>query len=293
VSETESSSRKKGALSTSDMSFAVDNCRKMSIKDIADALNRTEATIRKFLESRGLQYSELSTGDEDKAIIRAKLEKRYYFPGVKTQLLINKDINELEIFINKWIDLMLQFNEDVLPSEEEQIKELIMLSINLERVRRYETRNIIKIEELEKKIDEEYEKDEANRDLAKLARCEDQLGMCRASSKTYTDQTKVINTDIHKLNEQLKATRDQRFKRVESSDKTFIGIIRKLQDSEKRMIMSKDAELTRLATEKERLKLYDFHKFGDGEVDRPIMNHESIIYSGEDTDEERTSSEEG
>lgn len=267
--------RKKGALSTSDMKFIEENCSKMNLQDIADQLNRNIEPIKKYMANKNLTSFDVDLKDADRVRLRNVLAKKYYYKGILAQLVQSPTCDETEIFVNKWIDLMIQFKEDVLASEEQQITELILLNINLERIRRTEVKNITKIADLEDRIEKEYNRDASVRDTAALMRWETELQMCRASSSSYTSQIKTINHDIQVLNRDLKSTRDQRFNKIDSGDKTFLGILRRIQDDVIRSQLERQGELMRLATEKKRAELESYHTFADGQVDIPILNHKS------------------
>ncbi len=263
--------RKRGALSTVEMDYIKANSATMPVADIAVKLNRNEEPILKYITNNGLpSITSLVSADNQRVLLRNKLENRYYWPGIKSQLICNKTVNEIEVFANKWIDMFIQFKEDVMPTEEDEMKELIMLSITLDRIRVQETKNIQKIEELQTRLEAEYAK--AAPDMNLIQQWENSLQMAMAASSATGTQIKTLNHDIAVLNKSLKVTRDQRFAKVESGEKTFIGLIRKLQNDEERREKAREAELMRIATEKKREKLYDYHKYGDGMIDVPILN---------------------
>ena len=267
---------KPGGLSNEDRQYILDNMGKMTIEEIADAINRKPAPVRKFINERALKTVQNNNTpiDIQKEGIRFKLLREYWFPGIQRQLLVTKEFDEVNIFVNKWIEFMVQFKEDVLTSEKEQIKELILLGISIERVRAKEAKNLKKIDELELLIEEE--RLQSLPDIAKLQLWETQRDLAVAATEAYTKQVKDINSDIHNLNKSLKATRDQRFSKIESGDKTFTGLIRKLQDDKKRGELERDAELIKKATEKKRAELTQWHQFADGQLDIPILNVESV-----------------
>jgi hypothetical protein len=266
------------------MEFIRNNCAKLAVKEIADKLNRKEEPIAKFIQKNNLTTVNQTGGEDQRQFLRNRLERRYYWPGTKAQLINNKHINEVEMFINKWIDMVIQFKEDVLPTEEEQIKELILLSIQLDRVRIKEALNLQKIADLEAKLEIEYAL--TNPDIAKIDRWTNELTLANASSESCGVQIKNINNDLNKLYKDLKATRDMRFSKVDSGSKTFQNLIRKIQDEKEREQMAREIELMRMATEKKRIELYDYHKYGDGMIDRPILNSDSVKYKGNDNEKE-------
>ena len=68
-----------------------------------------------------------------------------------------------------WINLIKQFREDVLPAEELQIKQFITIDILINRSMKERKRHITETEKLQKAVDKEYAKTDAERDIPKLA----------------------------------------------------------------------------------------------------------------------------
>ena len=78
------------------------------------------------------------------------------------------------------------------------------------------------------------------------------------------------------VSKDLKATRDQRIKRIEDSKSSWAGFLRALEDEEERERVGDDAELMKIAKDKSREKLGTFHTFIDGSIDRPLLNADTI-----------------
>ena len=269
--------RKSGILSNIEIDYITCHYQTLSLAEICTELNRNPGIVARFMKENGLDSAELNIHEDEKQRLKLRkiLQAKYYFPNIKSQLIMSDESDEIELYINKWIDMMVQFREDVLSLEEAQMNELILLSINMERVRRQEAKNLMRISALEKKLELEYQFPVETRN-EDLPRWETELMMARTSATSYISQIKNINTDVNKINYDLKATRDQRFKKIESDAKTFQNLIRKLQDDTIRATTERGAELMKMATEKQREKLYDFHQYegGDG-LDIPILNHVS------------------
>lgn len=282
-----SEKKKTGPLSNQEQDFLFSKHTELSVEEMAAALNRNAEPILKFLQNNNLDHGELKLSDLEKTRTRLKkvIQKKYYFNSIKAQLIIEGEYDELEVFTNKWIDMMIQFKEDVLAMEENQMNELILLQINLERIRRQEAKNLKKISELERKLEKEYDLDEAIRDIVAITRWEAELDLARSSCSSYISQIKTVNQDIYALNKSLKGTRDQRLDKIDEGDKTFIGLIHRLQDDTKRRQIARETELIRLASKKKQDELYSFHTYGDGTVDIPILNVESAKKLKEDKDD--------
>ena len=88
--------------------------------------------------------------------------------------------------------------------------------------------------ELMYRLGKEYEKPENERDIPKLANLETQLSFARNSIANYTNEyTKLLN-EQQKISKDLKATREQRIKRIEDGKSSWVGLIRMLEDEQLR-----------------------------------------------------------
>lgn len=137
-------------------------------------------------------------------------------------------------------------------------------------------KHIEEIEKLQKQINSEYDLDEDLRDINKLANLEQQIAYARNSIGQYTTEYTKLLGEQKAINQSLKATRDQRIKKIEDSKTTFAGLLRALDDEELRKRMGDDAELMKLAKDKSKKKLSEYHLFANGELDQPLLTPESI-----------------
>jgi hypothetical protein len=75
----------------------------------------------------------------------------------------------------------------------------------------------------------------------------------------------------------LKATREQRVKRLEDSKQTFVGWVRNLMSNQEvRHQLGVEMEKMRLAANAEAERLTEYHKYEDGQVDQPFLTPDSI-----------------
>ena len=76
---------------------------------------------------------------------------------------------------------------------------------------------------------------------------------------------------------ELKGTREQRIKILEDSKETFAAWVRALiQDKGMRKEIGANMEKMRLAMEKEKVRLSEFHKYEDGLIDQPFLTPETV-----------------
>ena len=170
--------------------------------------------------------------------------------------------------------MIKQFREDVLPAEELQIKQFITIDILINRSMKERKRHISETEKLQKAVDNEYSKPEDQRDIPKLANLETQLSFARNSIANYTNEyTKLLN-EQQKISKDLKATREQRIKRIEDGKSSWVGLIRMLEDENIREQTGREMEILNMASQKAKEKLQVYHNYADNTVDLPLLTPE-------------------
>jgi uncharacterized protein Smg (DUF494 family) len=138
-------------------------------------------------------------------------------------------------------------------------------------------RHISDTEKLQDEVDKEYRLSEDARDAAKLANLETQLSFARNSIANYTNEyTKLLN-EQQKISKDLKATREQRIKRIEDGKSSWIGLIRMLEDEEIREKEGREMEIMAMAVDKNKKLLAEYHNYADDTVDSPLLTPETIV----------------
>jgi hypothetical protein len=265
--------KKRGQLGLDEEQFIRENIGKLTIDQIADQLNRNTDPINRYINEQKLFISDDEKSDAE--YLRRKLYSKTFWSEIERQF--DEVGGELEYFEDTWIGLIKQFREDVLPAEELQIKQFITIDILINRSMKERKRHISETEKLQKQVDKEYEKPETERDIPKLANLETQLSFARNSIASYTNEyTKLLN-EQQKISKDLKATREQRIKRIEDGKSSWVGLIRMLEDEAIREKEGREMEILSLATDKAKQKLYEYHEYANGKVDRPILNDQSAM----------------
>jgi hypothetical protein len=270
--------RKRGKLSLDEEKFIRDNIGGLTIEQIADAINRSTKPVEKYIIQNNLSFDQ----DENQTdqSLRLKLHAKTFWPEIVRQF--DDATGELSYFENTWISLVKQFREDVLPAEELQIKQFITIDILINRSMKERKRHIAETERLQQKVDDEYNKPEDQRDIPKLTNLETQLSFARNSIASYTNEyTKLLN-EQQKISKDLKATREQRIKRIEDGKSSWVGLIRMLEDELIREKEGKEMEIIALATEKAKETLFENHQYQDRKIDVPILSPESLEYQDEE-----------
>jgi len=265
--------KKRGQLSLTEEKYIKDNIHNASIEEIASALNRNPPPIKKFIEKNNLLQAPEDKADTE--ILKVKLRSKSFWNEVRKQF--DEDTGELSYFENTWVNLIKQFREDVLLAEELQIKQFITIDILINRSMKERKRHISETEKLQKQVDFEYEMPESDRDTAKLANLETQLSFARNSIASYTNEYTKLLSEQQKISKDLKATREQRIKRIEDGKSSWTGLIRMLEDEDIREKEGRQLEILKMATDKFKNDLYDLHEYQDKELDRPILNSDSVL----------------
>jgi len=266
--------RKRGQLGLEEEKFIRDNIGLLSIEQIADQLNRTVKPVERYISEAKIGLKTPDEQENDKTL-RQKLHAKTFWTEIERQF--DKDSGELDYFEDTWIGLVKQFREDVLPAEELQIKQFITIDILINRSMKERKRHIADTEKLQTEVDREYQLDEELRDGPKLANLETQLSFARNSIANYTNEyTKLLN-EQQKISKDLKATREQRIKRIEDGKSSWIGLIRMLEDEEIREKQGREMEIMAMAVEKNKQLLSEYHQYADDGVDMPLLTPETII----------------
>ena len=268
-----SNPKKRGQLSLEEEKFIRENLQTLTIEQIADSLNRNIAPIKRYIsESNVLQPASQILEDE---ILKNKLYSKTFWQEIKKQF--DEESGELEYFENVWINLMKQFREDVLPAEELQIKQFITIDILINRSMKERKRHIAETEKLQRLVDAEYEKPDTERDIPRLANLETQLSFARNSIANYTNEYTKLLGEQQKISKDLKATREQRIKRIEDGKSSWVGLIRMLEDEDIREKEGREMEILKLATNKAKDRLMGYHQYQDGKLDLPLLTPEAVL----------------
>lgn len=272
--------RKRGQLGLEEEKFIRDNIGLLSIEQIADQLNRTVKPVERYISEAKIGLKTPDEQENDKTL-RQKLHAKTFWTEIERQF--DKDSGELDYFEDTWIGLVKQFREDVLPAEELQIKQFITIDILINRSMKERKRHIADTEKLQTEVDREYQLDEELRDGPKLANLETQLSFARNSIANYTNEyTKLLN-EQQKISKDLKATREQRIKRIEDGKSSWIGLIRMLEDEEIREKQGREMEIMAMAVEKNKELLSEYHQYADEGVDMPLLTPETILGKQDET----------
>jgi hypothetical protein len=176
---------------------------------------------------------------------------------------------------------MTQFKEDCLASERTQVFLLLKTEVLINRNLAEKARVAGDIKKLEESLDAAYASFDSvsqmsDDEKAAAAALSEQLSAMRAGQHARTTEFVKLQEKHSDLVKQLKATRDQRLKRIESSKESFIELVKELMEEDNRNREGEQMELMRLAATKEAGRLGEYHEFLDGAVDRPLLNEDTV-----------------
>ena len=260
---------KKGRFTKTEQEFIKNNHREMSTLDMAAHLDRDPVSIESYVKDK------IGNATLDDREIEAlhDLQNRPFWKDLQKQFTEE----ELQSLLYHWSRIITQFRDDVLPTEELQIIDAIKLEILMNRALIGQQSNMKNISDYEELITVEKSKSLEIQDKDYIYNLERQIAVCRAAQDSLTRDYKDLQTKKAAMLKDLKATREQRIKRLEDSKQTFIGWVRNLMSNpDTRREIGIEMEKMRLAMNKEAERLSEYHKYEDGLIDQPFLTPDSV-----------------
>ena len=259
---------KKGRLSKEEIAFLEQNASQMSVADLAKEMDRDPDSIGDFVKRK----LKVGISSEDRAAY--ELEARPYWVEIQQQFTDS----ELDLFKYHWSRIISQFKDDVIPTEELQVIDLIKLEILMNRCLKQSKGSIEQIGVYESLIADERARDIDQQDRDAIFNLDRQIATLRASQETMNRDYRELQMKKGGMLKDMKATREQRVKRLEDSKQSFIMWIAQLMgDPERTRGYGLEMEKRRLAMDKEKQRLSAYHKYEDGAIDQPFLNSETVI----------------
>lgn len=258
---------KKGRISKEEERIIGRLVNSLTAEDIAKQLDRDVESVDNFIKRKfkvGLTLEDFAA---------YSLEDRPYWIELKAQFTDD----ELELFKYHWSRIISQFNDDVLPTEELQVVDVIKLEILMNRCLKGNKENIEQINSYDKMIQDERSRDKDQQDVDYIINLERQVASLRASQESLNRDYRELQTKKAAMLREIKGTREQRIKRLEDSKQSFTSwVTSMMQDPELMKRYGIEMEKMRLAMKKEEERLSAFHKYEDGQVDQPFLTPETI-----------------
>lgn len=239
----------------------------LTVEDIAKELDRSVSSVEDYIKRK------LKVGLSSIEIAAYSLEDRPYWVELEAQFTYD----ELELFKYHWSRIISQFKDDVFPTEELQVVDVIKLEILMNRCLKGNKENIEQINIYDQMIREERSRDKDQQDVDQIINLERQVASLRASQESLNRDYRELQAKKASMLREMKGTREQRIKRLEDSKQSFTSWVASLmQDPERMKKYGIEMEKMRLAMEKEKDRLAAFHKYEDGTVDQPFLTPDTV-----------------
>ena len=239
----------------------------MTAKDIAKQLDRDTTSVENFIKRK------LKVGLTNEEFAAYSLEDRPYWVELGQQFTED----ELELFKYHWSRIISQFKDDVFPTEELQVVDVIKLEILMNRCLKGNKENIEQINVYDKMIKDERSRDKDQQDHDYIINLERQVASLRASQESLNRDYRELQAKKGSMLKEMKGTREQRIKRLEDSKQSFTSwVAAMMQDPERMKRYGIEMEKMRMAMKKEKERLGEYHQYEDGVIDQPFLTPDTV-----------------
>lgn len=267
--------KKRGKLSEEEMEFIRGHVDTMTLDQIATSINRHIEPIQKFCAINKLTYEGMSEETYDDTVLKKRLENRPYWKEVKQQF--NND--ELEYFTITWIRILKQFREDILYTEELQVKQWITLEILSNRVMRDRKKAIEQIDRLETELRRANDIDPAMRspeENARITVLEMEVSHIRHSLGAFISEHSKLLEKTDSIQKALKMARSDRIRKIEDAKSSWAGLIKAMEEEQIRDRVGQDAEIMHMAKNAAKKRLAANIEFDDNTIDQALLNADTL-----------------
>mgnify|MGYP001316319646 CR=1 FL=1 len=268
---------KKGRISKEEERFIKGNIN-LGYEQIAGELDREPESVLSFIRKKVAKgdlatphWMDSAATHEEQA--QFDLTFRPYWKELKQQFTED----ELKLFQYHWARIISQFKDDVIPTEELQVVDLIKLELLMNRSLKYNKDNIEQIHLFEGEIQRARADDGGGDRSDEIFNLERQVASLRASQESLNKDYRELQTKKNSMLKEMKATREQRVKRLEDSRQSFTAWLAYLvSNPEIAKGYGIEMEKMRLAMNKEKDRLSAYHEYQDGLVDQPFLTSETV-----------------
>lgn len=265
--------KKNGPITQSEIEFVKLNVKNMSAQEMADILGRTVEAITKVM-------GQIDTIGYKSEIL--DLKKRADWKDIQQEFTEE----EIETFKAHWNGTVQQFKEEIHYTEGLQIMSAIKHLILSDRVLKDQMNIKRQVARIDAEIEKERNQDPPNFDV--IRNLETQLASYAMAEQANSKEFREGNTKLMAVLKELKATREQRMAKVEDMKTNFGRFMRTIiEDPTIKRNYGVYMEKMRLAAEQEYRRLGNLFKFANNEVDRPILNSETVDFYDEEISEEK------
>lgn len=256
-----------GRLSKIEQRKITDMIDDYTIEDIAKKLDRSYDAVNNYVKTK------LKVGLTIEETAAYSLVDRPYYKKLEAQFTDD----ELELFKYHWSKIITQFKDDVFPTEEMQVVDVIKLEILMNRCLTGNKENIDQINTYDHMIRDERSRDKDQQDHDYIINLERQMASLKAAQESLNRDYRELSTKKESMLKNMKGTREQRIKRLEDSKQSFTSWVAALmQNPELIKQYGIEMEKMRAAMGVEKNRLGEFHEFTDGQVDQPFLTPDTV-----------------
>lgn len=275
--------RKTGRISKIDKQYIKDNAFQKNFQQIADELDRDPHTVRDYIEKELNVKTTLATGAKPIISKGHSVRQEEFWPSIQQQFTED----ELSMFEYYWEQINSQFNHDILPTEKLQVIDVIRYEILMARNLK-QTHDFTKsLSNFQYQLQQEKSKEFVEQDRDFIIKLETQITALGVSQVQLTKEVRELQQKKDALLTSLRATRGDRIKRIEDKKENFFSWLEKLiEDPDRRREMGIAMEKMRLSIIDEEIRLSAYHKYINGEIDKPLLCDRTIQESEIEENEE-------
>jgi len=239
----------------------------LPVEDIAKQLDRSVNSVEEYIKRK------LKIGLNTYEIAAYSLEDRPYWIELKAQFTDE----ELELFKYHWSRIISQFKDDVFPTEELQVVDVIKLEMLMNRCLKGNKENIEQINTYDTMIKDERSRDKDQQDHDYIINLERQMASLRASQESLNRDYRELQAKKASMLREMKGTREQRIKRLEDSKQSFTSwVASMMQDPDLMKRYGIEMEKMKAAMKNESERLSALHKYEDGTIDQPFLTPDTV-----------------
>lgn len=255
---------KRGRLSKEELSFIRAKAGALSAEAIAKKLGRGAKQIQDEIDRV------TGTKPEARMTLETQLESRPEWRQFNKQF--TKE--ELDEFKHQYVQMVsTQFKDDLFPTEELQLFQVITLKILIDRTLAEQRMAMEDMRNSHNQM-EALRGDEKKKSA--YDRAEVVYENAKRTNKDCADRYKIYSDKQDKMFHALKSTRDQRVNFFENSKHSILGWLRTLMEEDFRRQIGEEGEFMKRAAEKEKERLSAPHVYEDGTEDRPLLTPETV-----------------
>lgn len=278
---------RKTTVTSDDKEQILNLSKTMGVTEIATLLNKSEAQVKRVIKQSELMLKadrRLASLNEKEVEIAKDIKR------TKTWQQLTEELspNELLYYEEKYAQYMAQFKDDVLVTEQTQISLLIKFEIMMHRNAKAKysaAQEIARLVSMQNDYLSTFPDRSAmsEQDREYVLSLEAQIQAAKQAEQARSSEFIKLEEKHQALLKDLKATREQRVTRIESSKQSFLAIIKQLQDEENRELMGRHMEIMKHVSSKEMERLGSAHVYEDGNPDLPILNADTMEEQKEST----------